>query len=159
VALGQRPRVSRSPRPGVERRAGYGADQDGRPAFFVVTSRAPSSYRLAESHGFAFVLDGPAAAIDRARTAAGDRDVFVKGGGTLVGSCLRDGLLDELRLHVSPEVSGRARRCSSASDGTTQPDLGAGLTGLHRPDPPGGHRLNSRLNRRERAPDPDRGRR
>ena len=28
------------------------------------------------------------------------------GGGTLVGSCLRDGLLDELRLHLSPEILG-----------------------------------------------------
>lgn len=85
---------------------GYGADQDGRPPFFVVTSRAPVSYRLADSHDFTFVLDGPAAAIERARTAADDRDVFVMGGGALVGSCLRDGLLDELRLHLSPEVLG-----------------------------------------------------
>jgi len=64
---------------------GYGADQDGRPPFFVVTSRAPVSYRLADSHDFIFVLDGPAAAIERARTAADDRDVFVMGGGALVG--------------------------------------------------------------------------
>src|SRR5689334_16770784 len=42
---------------------GYGADQDARPPFFVVTSSAPSSYRLADSHDFTFVLDGPAAAI------------------------------------------------------------------------------------------------
>ena len=85
---------------------GYGADQDARPPFFVVTSRAPASYRLADSHDFTFVIDGPVAAIELARAAAGERDVFVMGGGALVGSCLRDGLLDELRLHVSPEVLG-----------------------------------------------------
>ena len=85
---------------------GYGADQDGRPPFFVVTSRAPGSYRLADSHDFTFVTDGPAAAIEQAVAAAGDRDVFVMGGGALIGSCLRDGLLDELRLHLSPEVLG-----------------------------------------------------
>src|SRR4051812_33528858 len=28
---------------------GYGADRDGRPPFFVVTSRVPGSYRLADS--------------------------------------------------------------------------------------------------------------
>ena len=39
-------------------------------------------------------------------SAAGQRDVFVMGGGALIGSCLRDGLLDELRLHLSPEVLG-----------------------------------------------------
>lgn len=85
---------------------GYGSDRDARPPFFVVTSREPASYRLADSHDFTFVLDGPAAAIQRARGAAGDRDVFVMGGGALIGSCLRDGLLDELRLHLSPEVLG-----------------------------------------------------
>lgn len=85
---------------------GYGADKDGRPPFFVVTSRAPQSYRLAGSHDFTFVVDGPTAAVEQARAAAGDRDVFVMGGGALIGSCLRDGLLDELRLHVSPEVLG-----------------------------------------------------
>ena len=85
---------------------GYGADQDGRPPFFVVTGQAPRSHRLADSHDFTFVTDGPAAAIERATAAAGDRDVFVMGGGALIGSCLREGLLDELRLHVSPEVLG-----------------------------------------------------
>jgi dihydrofolate reductase len=85
---------------------GYGADQDARPPFFVVTSQAPASYRLAETHDFTFVLAGPAAAVDQARAAAGGGNVYVMGGGALVGSCLRDGLLDELRLHVSPEVLG-----------------------------------------------------
>ena len=85
---------------------GYGADRDARPPFFVVTSREPASWRLAASHDFTFVLDGPAAAIERARAAAGERDVFVMGGGVLIGSCLRDGLLDELRLHLAPELLG-----------------------------------------------------
>lgn len=85
---------------------GYGADHDARPPFFVVTSEAPASYRLADSHDMTFVVDGPAVAVELARRAAGGRDVFVMGGGALVGSCLRDGLLDELRVHVSPEVLG-----------------------------------------------------
>lgn len=85
---------------------GYGADRDGRPPFFVVTSRPPAHHRLAASHDFTFVSDGAAAAVASAREAAGEKDVFVMGGGALVGSCLRDGLLDELRLHLSPEVLG-----------------------------------------------------
>ena len=85
---------------------GYGADLDARPPFFVVTSRAPDGYRLSDAYDFTFVSDGPASAVEQARAAAGERDVFVMGGGSLVGSCLRDGLLDELRLHVSPELFG-----------------------------------------------------
>ena len=100
---------------------GYGADRDGRPPFFVVTGRAPGPYRLAASHDFTFVLDGPAAAVGLARAAAGDRDVFVMGGGTLIGSCLRAGLLDELRLHVSPEVLGAGTPLFAGSAGTGSP--------------------------------------
>jgi dihydrofolate reductase len=85
---------------------GYGADQDGRPAFFVVTSTPPDHVRLAESHHFTFVLDGLNAAVEQARAAAGDRDVFVMGGGRTVAGCLSAGLLDQLRIHLSPEVLG-----------------------------------------------------
>jgi dihydrofolate reductase len=85
---------------------GYGADQAARPPFFVVTSTRPDQVRLAATHDFTFVLDGPAAAVDAARRAAGDRNVYLMGGGSLVGGCLAAGLLDQLRLHVSPEVLG-----------------------------------------------------
>ena len=85
---------------------GYGADQDGRPPFFVVTSTRPGTVRLADSHDIRFVLDGPAAAVRAAREAASERDVYVMGGGSLVGGCLADGLLDVLQLHLSPEVLG-----------------------------------------------------
>jgi dihydrofolate reductase len=85
---------------------GYGADQAARPPFFVVTSHPPKHVRLDESHDFTFVTDGPAVALRRARGAAAERDVYVMGGGTLVGACLNLGLLDRLQLHVSPEVLG-----------------------------------------------------
>jgi dihydrofolate reductase len=85
---------------------GYGADQAGRPPFFVVTSHPPGRVRLADTHEFTFVTEGPAVAVERARDAAAERDVYVMGGGTLVGACLRLGLLDRLQLHVSPEVLG-----------------------------------------------------
>ena len=91
---------------GWDEQMGYGADQAARPPFFVVTSSRPERVRLAGTHDFTFVLDGPAAAVDAARRAAGDRNVYVMGGGALVGGCLVAGLLDQLRLHLSPEVLG-----------------------------------------------------
>ena len=69
-------------------------------------SSRPASVRLAATHDITFVLEGPAAAVRAARAAAGDRDVYVMGGGSLVGSCLAEGLLDVLQLHLSPEVLG-----------------------------------------------------
>lgn len=85
---------------------GYGADQDGRTAFFVITSTQPWHVRLAGTHDFTFVLDGPAAAVQQAKAAAGDRDVFVMGGGRTVAGCLAAGLLDQLRIHLAPELMG-----------------------------------------------------
>jgi dihydrofolate reductase len=52
------------------------------------------------------VPDGLAAAAGQARAAAGDRDVYVMGGGRTVAGCLATGLLDQLRIHLSPEVPG-----------------------------------------------------
>jgi dihydrofolate reductase len=83
---------------------GYGADQVGRPPFFVVTSHPPTSVRLGLD--FTFVTDGLAAAVARAREAAGERDVIVMGGAQVVRGCLDAGLLDRLTLHISPETYG-----------------------------------------------------
>lgn len=91
---------------GWNARRGDGADQDGRTVFFVVPSTQPEHARLAESHDVTFVLDGLAAAVEQARAAARDRDVYVMGGGLTVAGALATGLLDQLRIHVSPEVLG-----------------------------------------------------
>jgi len=84
---------------------GYGAEHAGTPPFFVVTHTPPSAVRLGLD--FTFVTDGPAAAIDQARPAAGEGHVVIMGGGDVIRQCLFDGLLDELRLHLAPVVLGR----------------------------------------------------
>jgi dihydrofolate reductase len=83
---------------------GYGAGHAARPGFFVVTGTRPDAVRLGLD--FTFVTDGPAAAVAQAAVAAGEKDVIVMGGGRVVGSCLQDGLLDELRVHLAPIVLG-----------------------------------------------------
>lgn len=60
---------------------------------------------LARLDADSFVLSGPAAAVERTRGAAGDRDVSDRGG-ALIGSGLRDGLFDELRLHLPARGAG-----------------------------------------------------
>ncbi len=85
---------------------GYGASHAGRPPFFVVTHRGrPDHVRLSQSHDFTFV-DSPKAAVDAAREVAGDKDVVIMGGGSIIRQCVLDGLVDELSLHVSPIVFG-----------------------------------------------------
>ena len=55
---------------------------------------------------FHFVTDGVAAALQRARAAAGDQDVLVAGGADVVQQLLRARAVDELRLHVVPVLLG-----------------------------------------------------
>jgi dihydrofolate reductase len=83
---------------------GYGARHATRPPFFVVTHSAPEKVRL--DYDFTFVTGGPAAAIEAAAAAAGDRDVFVMGGGDVVRQCVDAGLADELIIHLSPVMLG-----------------------------------------------------
>jgi dihydrofolate reductase len=83
---------------------GYGADQVGRPPFVVVTHEPPSSVRLALD--FTFVTDGVVVAVEAAKAKAGDKAVVVMGGGDVIRQCLDAGVVDELRIHLSPIVLG-----------------------------------------------------
>lgn len=95
---------------------GYGAGHAAKPPFFVVTGSEPESVRLSDTHDFTFVLDGPAAAVEQARAAAGDKDVYVMGGGEVVRGCLDAGVVDRLSLHISSLVLGDG---TPLFDGTT----------------------------------------
>jgi len=83
---------------------GYGAGHAANPPFVVVTHTAPESVRL--DLDFTFVTDGLPIAIERARAVAGDRDVVVMGGGDVIGQCVAEGLVDELRIHLAPIILG-----------------------------------------------------
>jgi dihydrofolate reductase len=83
---------------------GYGAHHAARPPFFVVTHRVPASVRLGLD--FTFVTDGIAAAIEQARAACGDKQVYVMGGGDIIRQTVDAGLADELRIHLAPIILG-----------------------------------------------------
>jgi dihydrofolate reductase len=51
---------------------------------------------------FTFVTDGIESAVEQARAAAGERDVLVAGGASVVQQCLSAGLLDEIQIHLVP---------------------------------------------------------
>ena len=59
---------------------------------------------------FHFVTGGIHEAMKRAQEAAGDRDISITGGASTVNQYLAAGLLDELRMHVSPAVVGAGSR-------------------------------------------------
>lgn len=55
---------------------------------------------------FTFVTDGFDSAFEQARAAAGDKDVQVSGGASVVQQALRAQVLDELNIHVAPVLLG-----------------------------------------------------
>jgi dihydrofolate reductase len=72
----------------------------------VVTHRVPEDWVAAHPDApFTFVADGIAAAIERARAIAGDRDVNVSSG-KISSQCLELGLLDEITLDLVPVLLG-----------------------------------------------------
>jgi dihydrofolate reductase len=72
---------------------------------FVITHRPPER-RPDGPVEFVFVPEGVAAAVTRAREAAGDRYATIGGGADVARQCLAAGLVDELQLHVVPVLLG-----------------------------------------------------
>ena len=74
--------------------------------FFIVTHRPEEE---PEGHGFTFV-SGVEEAVERARDAAGDKDVHVMGGADTIRQALDAGLVDELSIIIAPVVLGGGKR-------------------------------------------------
>jgi len=77
---------------------------------FVVTHRSRPKLVREGGTSFTYVTDGVAAAVERARAAAGGKNVAVAGGGTLIRQVIGLGLLDQLELHVVPVILGDGMR-------------------------------------------------
>jgi dihydrofolate reductase len=73
---------------------------------FVLTHHARAPLAMKGGTAFRFVTDGIHAALERAQEAAGERDVRIGGGVSTIRQYLRAGLVDELRLTISPVLLG-----------------------------------------------------
>jgi dihydrofolate reductase len=67
----------------------------------VLTHDVPENVAEGEMT-FTFVTNGIESAIERAKTAAGDRNVVVGGGASIAQQCIRAGLIDEIQIHLVP---------------------------------------------------------
>jgi dihydrofolate reductase len=84
----------------------WGDDPPFHVPVFVVTHEPRERLDMKGGTSFAFVTEGVAEAVARAKEVAGDRDVQVAGGGSVVQQSLALGLLDELQLHIAPVFLG-----------------------------------------------------
>jgi dihydrofolate reductase len=83
-----------------------GDDPPFRVLVFILTHHARDPVTKQDGTTFTYVTDGIEAALEEARAAAGDRDVLVAGGASVIQQYLRAGLLDELQIHLVPVLLG-----------------------------------------------------
>lgn len=97
----------RGPWPDENWKGWWGDEPPYHTQVFVITHHARPSFLMKGGTEFHFVTDGVQAALDRARAAAGDRDVRIGGGAATVRQYLQAGLIDELHLALRPVLLGR----------------------------------------------------
>jgi len=83
---------------------------------FVLTHHPRPSIEMEGGTVFHFVTDGIEAALKRATDVAGAKDVRIGGGVSVVRQYLQAGLLDELKLAVSPVLLGRGENLFAGLD-------------------------------------------
>jgi len=97
----------RGPWPDESWRGWWGEEPPYRVPTFVLTHHPRAPLAMKGGTEFFFVTDGIRAALDRAREAAGGRDVRIGGGASTIRQYAEARLIDELHLAVSPVLLGR----------------------------------------------------
>jgi dihydrofolate reductase len=77
---------------------------------FVLTHHPRASIEMQGGTVFHFVTEGVHEALRRAQTAAGGKDVRLGGGVATIQQYLREGLIDEIHLAISPVLLGSGER-------------------------------------------------
>jgi dihydrofolate reductase len=106
----------RGPWPDESWKGWWGDEPPYHTPVFVLTHHARAPIEMAGGTTFHFVTDGIEAALERARAAAGDKDIRVGGGTATVRQYLQARLLDELHLAFSPVLLGAGENLFAGLD-------------------------------------------
>jgi dihydrofolate reductase len=101
----------------------WGDDPPFRVPVFVLTHHPRETVTKQGGTTFTFVTDGIEAALDQARAAAGDGDVSVAGGASVVQQYLAAGVIDEFQIHVAPVLLGDGVRLFEGLEHRPQVEL------------------------------------
>ena len=96
----------RGPWPDESWRGWWGEEPPYHVPVFVLTHHARPPLAMKGNTTFHFVTDGIHSALEQAKKAAGGRDVRIGGGPATIRQYLRERLIDELQLAISPVLLG-----------------------------------------------------
>ena len=83
---------------------------------FILTHHARPSIEMEGGTTFHFVTGGIHEALERARKAAGGKDVRIGGGASTIRQYLGEGLIDELHIAIAPVLLGSGERLFEGVD-------------------------------------------
>jgi dihydrofolate reductase len=83
---------------------------------FILTHHARPSIEMEGGTIFHFVTGGIHEALERAREAAGEKDVRIGGGASTIRQYLGEGLIDELHIAIAPVLLGSGERLFEGVD-------------------------------------------
>ncbi len=106
----------RGPWPDESWRGWWGENPVYHMPVFVLTHHPRAPLVMEGGTTFHFVTEGAAAALERARAAAGGRDVRVGGGVNVIQQYLRQRLIDEMHIAISPVLLGSGERLFDGVD-------------------------------------------
>jgi dihydrofolate reductase len=109
----------RGPWPDASWRGWWGDSPPYHVPVFVLTHHARPPLEMQGGTTFHFITDGIGAALERARESAGALDVRLGGGVSTIRQFLRERLIDELHLAISPVLLGRGEALFQGMDWRT----------------------------------------
>ena len=109
----------RGPWPDLNWKGWWGDNPPYHVPVFVLTHHARPSFQMEGGTTFHFVTGGIHEALERAREAAGGRDVRIGGGAHTIQQYLRERLIDDLHLAIAPVLLGRGERLFEGVDART----------------------------------------
>ena len=83
---------------------------------FILTHHARQSIEMEGGTTFHFITGGIDEALERARAAAGSKDVRIGGGPSTIQQYLRKSLIDDMHIAISPILLGRGERLFDGVD-------------------------------------------
>ena len=103
----------------------WGNDPPFHVPVFVLTHHARETKPMEGGTTFTFVTDGIEAALEQARGVAGEKNVAIAGGASVVQQYLKAGLLEEMQIHVAPLLLGDGVRLFENHVGAQQLEVEA----------------------------------